>query len=702
VSAWRSRSAWAAAVAAAVVLIAAPLVQIALDVSDGDVGLLIAVWAGGIAMCAVGALVASRTRNPLGWILIAIPATTGVSLLIGGVRDAAVQGSISLPPTVVSWLAWATDWPFFLSLCLLVAVFYLFPTGTVPSPRWRWPWRIYVIAVVVLIAGFMVLPRNVGPTETSIANPIGLDAIGSLLGEILAAAGSIVVLSAFAAFASLVFRYRGADAEGRQQLRWLFLVGAVGAILFVVLITIGIVTGDTEEGPAASVAGALLLLLVFDVVVGIPLATGVAIFRYHLYDLGIVVRKTLVFGLLAAFITAVYIAVVVGIGALIDDPRNIALSVTATVVVAILFQPARERVERLAARMVFGERATPYEVIAGFSERMSRSVSVDHVLPEMAEAAGTGVGALEATVGVSLSDGRELIERWVRDGADDVRASPARTIPISYHGEPVGRIDIAKPAAEPLSAAEEKLLADLAGQAGLALHNVRLTEELAQRVIELDAQAVALRASRERLVTARDAQRRGLQRDLHEGPERALIRIGQRLAAAAERPPDEAIAIVDAQLDEATSTLEGLRDLARGIFPPLLAEAGVVPALEAHIRKVGANAVVETADGVRGRRFDADLEACIYFCCLQTIQNVVRHAGNAPSTVHLSTDGDSIVVEIVDTGPGFDPGVASWGMGLAIVKDRVDALDGSLAISSADDGTQVRIRLPLASEVTAG
>jgi signal transduction histidine kinase len=153
---------------------------------------------------------------------------------------------------------------------------------------------------------------------------------------------------------------------------------------------------------------------------------------------------------------------------------------------------------------------------------------------------------------------------------------------------------------------------------------------------------------------------------------------------------------LDPLVERANDTLDGLRDLARGVFPPLLADQGVVPALEAHIRKVGAHTTVEAPD-LAGRRFDADVEACAYFCCLQAIQNVLRHAGNAPSRVRLELDGEELAFEISDDGPGFDVAHTSRGMGLQIIQDRVDALEGSLAVRSDGSGTTVAGRIPTAA-----
>src|SRR5207247_10140934 len=229
-------------------------------------------------------------------------------------------------------------------------------------------------------------------------------------------------------------------------------------------------------------------------------------------------------------------------------------------------------------RLVYGERATPYEVIAGFSERVADAVSTDRVLPQMAEAAGRGVGATEVSIRVRLPGGLERIERWLAPRVDRDRVAEPWTVAIGYQGEPVGDLIVTKPANDPLTPGEQSLLRDLAAQAGLALHNVRLTEELEIRLRELDEQAAALRVSRERLVTARDAQRRGLQRDIHEGPEHQLLDIGRRLAAV-DRPEE-----IDPLVDQANATLDGLRDLSRELLTAIHAEVRTVTVMVSPLR----------------------------------------------------------------------------------------------------------------------
>src|SRR5262249_36793306 len=205
----------------------------------------------------------------------------------------------------------------------------------------------------------------------------------------------------------------------------------------------------------------------------IPIAAGIAILKYHLYDIDVVISKAVLSALLALFIAAVYVAIVVGVGTVFGTTSSPALALAATVVVAVLFQPARSRASRLANRLVYGERATPYEVMAGFSERVADTGSTDQVLPEMAEAAGRGVGAVQAIVRVRLPAGLERVERWPAAAPSD-RAGDPWTVAITYQGETVGDLTVTKPANDPLVPAEKELLGDLGAQAGLALHNVRL------------------------------------------------------------------------------------------------------------------------------------------------------------------------------------------------------------------------------------
>jgi signal transduction histidine kinase len=333
--------------------------------------------------------------------------------------------------------------------------------------------------------------------------------------------------------------------------------------------------------------------------------------------------------------------------------------------------------------------------MADFSHRMAGTLVVGEALPQMAEAAARGVGAEAGRVRLFLPGGGERVVTWPEDAPASV---PTRAIEVRHLGDPIGEIAVTMAPGDALRPAEEALLQDLAAQAGLALHNVRLTDELEARLEELAVQADQLKTSRQRLVTARDAQRRGLERDIREGPKRQLTAIADGVTTArdlAARDPDAATAELDRLSERANDTLEGLRDLARGIFPPLLADKGIVAALDAHIRKVGARATIEATPGLAGLRFDDQTEACVYFCCLQALQNVRRHAGDTAAVVRLSAGPRVLTFEVVDRGTGFDPAATDRGMGLQIMQDRVDALEGELLVTSEPGaGTAVIGRIP--------
>jgi signal transduction histidine kinase len=250
-------------------------------------------------------------------------------------------------------------------------------------------------------------------------------------------------------------------------------------------------------------------------------------------------------------------------------------------------------------------------------------------------------------------------------------------------------LTVTKPAGEPLTPAEAGLLNDLASQAGLVLRNVGLTSELLQRLKELGA-------SRQRLVAAQDETRRRLERDLHDGAQRQLVALKTRLAVAktlARRDPGETKALLATVKDEAGQALEALRDLARGIYPPLLADQGLPTALEAQARKVPVPVEVR-GEGVA--RYPQEIEAAVYFCCMEALQNVVKHAGAGEVTIALSAGDGALTFSVADDGAGFDHSVIPQGSGLQNMADRVEALDGSLRVTSTPGaGTTVAGTMPV-------
>jgi signal transduction histidine kinase len=414
----------------------------------------------------------------------------------------------------------------------------------------------------------------------------------------------------------------------------------------------------------------------------------------------IVISKTIVYAGLALFISLAYVAIVVGIGELFGgDDANAALQIAATATVAIAFEPAREQLQRFGNRLVYGKRATPYEVMSSFGHRMAAVPSIDDVLPDMAETAARGVGGTGARVTLLLEDGTDRSVAWPADGAVD---DPTFALPVTHAGSTIGEIAVTKPANEPLRPAERALLEDLAGHAGLALHNVRLAADLETKALELSTQTQEIERSRERLVTARDAQRRRLERELRDGIGAELAAIRDEVGSDAERvteDPDGVQRSLDDLGVRANDALDELRNVARGIFPPLLIDKGLAAALESHVRRSAVETTLDIDPRVAGTRFDPAAENAVYFCCVQALQNAQRHAPGAAVAIRLALEGSDVLTFIVsDVGAGFDPAAVTAREGMQIMTDRVAALGGTLIVdSSPGSGTTVTGTIPSAA-----
>jgi signal transduction histidine kinase len=399
-----------------------------------------------------------------------------------------------------------------------------------------------------------------------------------------------------------------------------------------------------------------------------------------------------VFGSLAAFITLVYVGLVVGVGTAAGNRRSPLLSAVAAAVVALAFQPVRARAQRLANRVVYGKRASPYEVLSDFAERIAGAYASEDVLPRMAQIVAAGTGAARTAVWLRL--GNELHAEASSDGAPEATVIPVvgqelsglpageTAVPVLHQGELLGAISIRMPPSEPLTLAGERLVADVASQAGLVLSNARLIEEL--------------RASRQRLVAAQDAERRKLERNLHDGAQQQLVAMAvkQRLAAGlVTKDPAKAAEMLGGLQADTAEAIENLRDLARGIYPPLLADKGLAAALAAQARKVALPVEVE-ADGVG--RYPQDIEAAVYFCCLEALQNVSKYADATSVRVRLSAGDRELSFEVIDDGRGFDPERTPMGSGLQNMADRLAALGGSVEVRSRPgEGATVSGRLPI-------
>jgi signal transduction histidine kinase len=626
-----------------------------------------------LAFSSVGALIASRQPgNPIGWIFLGV----GLLWALAGTSEdfawysARTGAEISSLVRTADWLG---AWLFLPGLYVPVTfLFLLFPDGRLPSRRWLPVAWVSIAGIALISATSSLKPGPLEELDVLRTNPyaLGPPALWDVVEPVAWFAGIAGMVGSVAA---LVVRLRRSSGALRQQMKWLAYAGILVALLF-----IGVGVGWGVAGDNETMTSFVLPLITFAALFMIPVATGIAILRHRLYDIDVVINKTVVYGALAAFITAAYLALVIGIGAVVGG-RTI-LSIIATALIAVAFQPIRQRVQVFANRLVYGQRVTPYEAMAELSHQMAGAISLDEVLPRMARTAAEGMGAARSRVRVFLPDGEERVAWWPPEvGAD----SFDRRVPVSYRQEEIGEIAVAKAPGDSLTPAEEKLFSDLASQAGLALRNVRLTEDL--------------RASRRRIVTAQDEERRRMERDIHDGAQQQLVSMSVKLGLLKSmmvKDPDRASALAEEIKAEAGEAVETLRDLARGLFPPVLVDQGLEAALRAHIDKLGLRASLQ--EGLKGSRFDQSAEAAVYFCIREALQNASKHASESPITIRLAADGGSFEFSVTDEGPGFDATAMGRGSGLQNMVDRLEALGGTLEVRSAPGrGTTIEGRIPV-------
>jgi signal transduction histidine kinase len=483
------------------------------------------------------------------------------------------------------------------------------------------------------------------------SNPSGVGALMSMVGF------QLVGVAALASVVSVVLRFRRSSSDARVQLRWFILAAA-----FVLVGTfIAVSTNGAQLVPL--LVGFFLL----------PVAVAIAVLKYRLYDIDLVIRKTVVVGLLAVFITVVYAAIVAVVSTVFSGSQ--AGSFLAAATLAVLFAPARDRARKIADRLVYGKRATPYEVLAEFSDRVGGAYAADDVLSRMAQVLEEGTGASGARV--LLQVGTEQ-----REAASIGVVGEETLVPVTHQGEELGALAVTMPASDPMNPAKLQLVEDLAAQAGLVLRNVKLIEEL--------------KASRQRLVAAQDEERRKIERNIHDGAQQQLVALAVQLKLASGmvgKDEDKQRELLAKLADQTNEALEDLRDLARGIYPPLLQDKGLPAALEAQARKAAVPTTVQ-ADGIG--RFDQATESAVYFSCLEALQNVAKYAKATQARIALANGDGSLHFSVSDDGEGFDASATSYGTGLQGIADRLAAIGGSLTVrSTPGHGTTIDGRVPV-------
>jgi signal transduction histidine kinase len=607
----------------------------------------------------VGALViTSRPRNPIGYITLGFGICAAVQGMVGALADEALAEGWP----AASWLALASVQimgPAFIALVIAFPV--LFPDGRPPTRRYG----AALVAALAITGTAMLLDLLSQPdiTEFGIANPAHV--IGRNTSTVT---GFVIAFCLVLPISAVVVRFRRSTGVEREQLKLFVGCAAIGFAIILLSLVVSFANEDL-----ANALGNLAILFLG----AMPLAAGVAIIRHGLYEIDVFVNRTLVYGILTACLVTFYAGIVFAVGELTSGAGRV-VSVAAAAAAAILAAPLRSRVQTAVNRLLYGERESPYAALAGLGMRLEGSLETDAVLPAIVEAVSRALRV--PYVAIELHHGPELVE----EAAYGRSRGDATTVPLVHAGESIGRLLVSpRSPDEPLTDADRRLLADLARQAGPAVHGVRLSREL-QR-------------SREQLVAAREEERRRLRRDLHDGlgPQLAAIalRAGVVRNAASDEGTVEALGAIE---DQIRTAIADVRRLVYDLRPPQLDELGLGGAIRLHADNLRSQLAVDVRfpDGMPA--LPAAVEVAAYRIATEAMTNVVRHADASRMQVDVRLNGD-LEVEVRDDGRGL-PASIRRGVGLTSMRERAEELGGSCAVTAvAPHGTRVHASLPVST-----
>jgi signal transduction histidine kinase len=612
-----------------------------------------------LAFATAGAVIAVRVpSNAIGWVFL-------VGSLLWAVGALSLEYALHVllksghPAPATAWLAVSGAWARAVGWSLMVnGLLLLFPDGRVPSPRWRpagWAAGA-VLGLWTLVA--LVAPRPLDDRFSFVHNRIGDAAAEALVNAIIMVTFVVMVVC----LSALIWRYRHADGDQRQQMKWLAYGGAVPVL------AIGLTLATNSPNlPWEESIGVL------------PICVGVAILRYRLYDIDTLINGTLVYTALSSVVVGVYVAITSALSVLLEERGGLLQVVVASGTIALLFQPLRALLQRLVNHLLYGQRDEPYTVMAELGKQLEAALSPDALLRMIVVTIRETLKLPYAAITVEQKEGAALL---AASGAPSGRAV---SLPMVYQQETVGMLLVEPRLGEAaLAPADRRLLADLARHAGPAVHTVRLTEDL-QR-------------ARERLVTAREEERRRLRRDLHDGLGPQLGSQTLTLTAVRKllrRDPDAAEALLASAMQHSEDAIRDIRRLVYDLRPPALDDLGLVGSLQqvaAHYREHGLPVAIDAAPG------DSPLPAAVEVACYRIVQealaNVVRHARARRCRVALRV-GDRLELEVQDDGIGL-PAEVRAGVGIVSMRERAAELGGQCAVEPLPGGgTIVRAQLPL-------
>ena len=621
----------------------------------------------GVFMLGPGALLLARLpRHPLGWILCA----AGLGTMLGAASgEYAIYSHFVRALPAAEWAGWLSEWISAPIVLVPAVAILLFPDGRLPSRRWRPAlWCGLASAPLIALGGAL----GVGEDLEFQGNPFLSDATARTISDPFGLGWLLMLVASGAGIAAIVRRRRVARGEAREQLQLLLRAATIVAAAFLACTIGGIVA------PSAFDIGALAALTSLGV---LAVVMGVAILRHRLYGLDVYVDRALVLSGTTLVLAGLYVSAVILVGDVLGQDVHLGVAVPATALVAIAFHPVRDWLQRGVNRLLHGQRDEPYAAMSQLGRRLGDAIDPGDVLPVMAE---TIADALRLPyVAVELTGGHDAAA--VEHGAP--AAGVALRLPLVHAGERVGTLVLgARAHGEALSAADRRLLEDFARRASAAASAVALSLEV-QR-------------SRERLVTAREEERRRLRGDLHDGLGPTLagavltIDAARRVLAS---DPEKADALLDRAAASVEGTVSDVRRVVYALRPPALDQLGLAGALRQQATTFGTGdprlaCVIEAPDPMPP--LPAAVEVAAFRIAQEALTNVVRHASARHAVVSI-TVGDALELQVRDDGCGL-PDQHRSGVGLTSMRERTTELGGTLAMTRAPGGgTLLHARLPL-------
>jgi signal transduction histidine kinase len=631
-----------------------------------------------LSFCLVGALIVSRRpSNVIGWMLGLTGVLTGLDLLALGYSLCSLTLNESLPGAQVA--RWLDGWIWVLPLAVpLTFVVLLFPDGRLVSRRWRPIAWLAGVGLAAAVLGLAIDPSLLAPPGNTPAQFPTRAQAASVLQSV---AWPLLLVGFLGSLTSLVVRFRRTSGREHDQVKWLVYGVALGLLIAVLgnVLPIAFGVDGVEE---LSIIGSDVALI------SMILAVGIAIVRHRLYDIDLLINRTLVYSVLTALIVTMYVLTVGSLGALFQVRGSLSVSLVATGVVAVCFQPLRDWLQRATNRLMYGERDNPYAVLSRLGKRLEEAVAADAILETLVETVAQSLKLPYAAIVLGAQEEPRTAATYGQPAAEPEQFA------LIFQGEIIGQLLVGPRAfGETFNESERTLLANIARQAGAAVHAARLT--------------VDLQRSRVQLVTAREEERRRLRRDLHDGfgPTLAALHLQTgALRRLIRSKPEAAEVLIDDVQTEMRGLLDAIRQLAYALRPPSLDELGLAGAIQGRAANMSQCDNGEWAhSGVRIQveaphlaPLPAAVEVAAYHIVQEALLNVVRHAQAADCTVRLelADDSDGLCIEIVDNGDGLP--VYHAGVGIVSMRERATELGGWCTIQSRPGGgTIVRACLPI-------